>query len=362
MKRKILFIALFLIPVMAWPANEELKYVDAQHLTLVGKVMPTPANVYHRVDTLKYGNMPGAVKRLFTYSAGLAVCFKTNSTNVTARWVTRNKGVMGNMTPIAQRGLDLYIYTDGQWIPAGVGTPIAGKTHLECRIAQHVKPEEHQFMLYLPLFEELLSLEIGVDSAATIEAIPSPFRHTVLVYGSSILHGACASRSGLTYPARLSRSTDINFINYGVSGNGKMEASVADMLKDIEADAFVLDCMPNPSPEEITERTPYFVNTLRKYHPGVPIIMIESYMREKGYSDQQVYDRCRRQSQAFIEQYELLKKQGVPDLYLIRDQQAIGTDHEGSLDGVHPNDVGFERMAKQYGPQLMEILKKYGIE
>ena len=59
---------------------------------------------------------------------------------------------------------------------------------------------------------------------------------------------------------------------------------------------------------------------------------------------------------------ELLKKQGVPDLYLIRDQQAIGTDHEGSLDGVHPNDVGFERMAKQYGPQLMEILKKYGIE
>ena len=49
-------------------------------------------------------------------------------------------------------------------------------------------------------------------------------------------------------------------------------------------------------------------------------------------------------------------------MYLIRDQQAIGTDHEGSLDGVHPNDVGFERMAKQYGPQLMEILKKYGIE
>lgn len=119
--------------------------------------------------------------------------------------------------------------------------------------------------------------------------------------------------------------------------------------------------MPNPSPEEITERTQYLVNTIRKYHQGTPIIMIETYMRENGYSDQAVHDRCTRQGEAFVKQYELLKKQGIKDLYLIRDNHAIGTDHEGSVDGTHPNDLGFDRMVEQYQPQIMRILKKYGI-
>lgn len=70
--------------------------------------------------------------------------------------------------------------------------------------------------------------------------------------------------------------------------------------------------------------------------------------------------RLYRQGEAFVKQYELLKKQGIKDLYLIRDNHAIGTDHEGSVDGTHPNDLGFDRMVEQYQPQIMRILKKYG--
>lgn len=362
MKHRNLIAVLCLISAFILPINAELKYVDASRLTLIGKVMPTPENVYHRVDTVKYNDMPFQVKRLFTHSAGLVVSFKTNSPTVAARWTTKGKGVMGNVTPICDRGLDLYMNDGGKWIPVGAGTPSAGKAEQERVITKNLKPGVHRFLLYLPLFEEVRSLEIGVDEGAFIEAEPSPFRHTVLMYGSSILHGACASRSGLAYPARMSRNTGINFVNYGLSGNGKMEAAVADMLKDIDADAFILDCMPNPSPEEITERTQYLVNTIRKYHQGTPIIMIETYMRENGYSDQAVHDRCTRQGEAFVKQYELLKKQGIKDLYLIRDNHDIGTDHEGSVDGTHPNDLGFDRMVEQYQPQIMRILKKYGIK
>lgn len=362
MKRGILFIALCcLMPALVWSANENLKYVDASGLTLVGKAMPTPANVYHRVDVEKYGNMPKRVKTLFTYPAGLAVSFKTNSSTVVARWTTAGKRVMGNMTPIAQRGLDLYMYDDEGWMPVGEGVPTAGKTQHESRLVKALKPGEHRFLLYLPLFDEITSLEIGVDSASVITADSSPFRHRVLMYGSSILHGACASRAGLAYPARMARNTGINFVNFGLSGSGKMEPAVADMLKDVEADAFVLDCMPNPSPEEITERTHYLVKTISEHHPGVPIIMIETFMREDGYSDQQMHERCVRQSEAFIAQYEQLKKEGVKDLYLIRDNHAIGTDHEGTIDGTHPNDLGFDRLVQQYQPQIMKILKRYGI-
>ena len=362
MKHSIFTVVILAISVFLLPVYAGIKYVDASCLTLVGKGMSTPGNEYHRVDTAKYGDMPASVKHLFTYSAGLAVSFKTNSSTVAVRWTTKGRGVMGNMTPIAHRGLDLYMYAGGGWIPAGVGTPLAGKTEHECKIAQYLESGEHKFLLYLPLFEEILSLEIGVDSAAMIEAEPSPFRHKVLIYGSSILHGACASRAGLAYPARMSRSTGINFVNFGLSGRGKMEAAVADMLKDVDADAFILDCMPNPSPEEIVARTQYLVKTIREHHPGVPIIMIETYMRENGYSNRQVRERCLDQSKAFITQYELLKEQGVEDLYLIRDHHAIGTDHEGSSDGTHPNDLGFDRMVQQYQPQILDILKKYGIE
>ena len=63
-----------------------------------------------------------------------------------------------------------------------------------------------------------------------------------------------------------------------------------------------------------------------------------------------------------MKQYELLKKQGIKDLYLIRDNHAIETDHEGSVDRTHPNDLGFDRMVEQYQPQIMRILKKYGIK
>lgn len=54
------------------------------------------------------------------------------------------------------------------------------------------------------------------------------------------------------------------------------------MIADIEADAFILDCAPNPSPEEITERTASFINTIRGKHPTTPIIIIQGIIREAG--------------------------------------------------------------------------------
>mgnify|MGYP000603777323 CR=1 FL=1 len=67
MEHRNLIAVLCLISAFILPINAELKYVDASRLTLIGKVMPTPENVYHRVDTGKYNDMPFQVKRLFTH-------------------------------------------------------------------------------------------------------------------------------------------------------------------------------------------------------------------------------------------------------------------------------------------------------
>ena len=248
-------------------------YVPAQELLLVGKAT-TEGEYFHRVDTAKYCTMPPAVKKLFTNSAGLAISFTTNSPVIKAKWTVPDNYQLPNLTRLAQKGLDLYIKRDGKWQFAGVGMP--GGVTTERVIVDNMGTEEKECLLYLPLYDELKSLEIGVSSDAHIHKGENPFKEKIVVYGSSILQGASASRPGMAYPARLSRSSGYNFINLGLSGNGKMEKEVAGMLADIDADAFILDCIPNPSPKEITERAVDFVMTLREKHPDTPIIIIQT--------------------------------------------------------------------------------------
>lgn len=47
MEHRNLIAVLCMISAFILPINAELKYVDAFRLTLIGKVMPTPENVYH---------------------------------------------------------------------------------------------------------------------------------------------------------------------------------------------------------------------------------------------------------------------------------------------------------------------------
>ena len=302
-------------------------YMPAQELLLVGKAT-TEGEYFHRVDTAKYCTMPPAVKKLFTNSAGLAISFTTNSPVIKAKWTVPDNYQLPNLTRLAQKGLDLYIKRDGKWQFAGVGMP--GGVTTERVIVDNMGTEEKECLLYLPLYDELKSLEIGVSSDAHIHKGENPFKKKIVVYGSSILQGASASRPGMAYPARLSRSSGYNFINLGLSGNGKMEKEVAGMLADIDADAFILDCIPNPSPKEITET---------------------------GNFNQKARENVKQQNEAIAEQVEVLRKKGVKNLYFIKEDRFLGTDHEGTIDGTHPNDLGFDRMLKKYKPAISKILK-----
>ena len=126
---------------------------------------------------------------------------------------------------------------------------------------------------------------------------------------------------------------------------------------DIDADAFILDCIPNPSPKEITDRTVDFVMTLRQKHPDTPIIVIQTLIRETGNFNQKARENVKRQNEVIAEQVEVLRKKNVKNLYFIKEDQFLGTDHEGTVDGTHPNDLGFDRMLKKYKLAISKILK-----
>lgn len=335
------------------PKVPSLVFTDAASLELIGQAFPLKS--YHRIDTTSYPDFPAAVKQLLTNSAGLVISFKTRSPRIAAKWCVTNRRQSNNITPIVNKGLDLYIKREGKWVFAGVGRP--SNVCSEYIMVENMDNSEKECLLYLPLYDEVKSLQIGVDSGYQVVRGINPFKKKVVIYGSSITQGASASRPGMAYPARLSREMGVNFINLGLSGNGKMEKEVADMLATIDADAFVLDCFANPSPEQIAQRTGYLVKAIRAKHPNAPIIIIQSVIRESGNFNQVVRERVRQQNENAYQEYQQLIKKGVKNLYLIKGDNLLGKDHEGTTDGVHPNDIGFDRMLQVIQPELTRILK-----
>lgn len=95
--------------------------------------------------------------------------------------------------------MDLYIKRDGEWVFAGIARPGLGADH-KATLVEHMDGTEKECLLYLPLFDEVKTLEIGVDAGARIEAAPNPFRHRIVVIGSSITHGTGLSRPAWPIP------------------------------------------------------------------------------------------------------------------------------------------------------------------
>jgi lysophospholipase L1-like esterase len=355
-----LLLVICLISVAAKAQNtNQLNFTNADQLTLLGKIEETP-NRYDRIDTNKYKGLPPRVAQLLTNAAGLAISFKTNSTVIAAKWCVSKSKALPYMFPTAHKGVDIYIKNGNSWQFAGIGK-VTGICNEEILISR-MDNTEKECLIYLPLYDKVENIEIGVEKKASISKGNDPFAKRVLIYGSSIVQGTGASRPGMAYPARLSRATGINFINMGLSGSAKMEPEVVDMVAAIEADAYVLDCVPNTNPALITERTAYLVNTIRKKHPSAPIIVIQSPVRESGYWDKTLGGQVKQQNINIQQEVLALLNKGVKDLYFITSENMLGTDHEGTTDGTHPNDLGYDRMLRHIQPQLLTILAKYNIK
>jgi lysophospholipase L1-like esterase len=318
--------------------------------------MFTTTKPFQRVDTVNYRNMPSAVKRLYTYSAGLAVCFTTNSSIITAKWCVNKPVTYPNLTPIAAKGLDLYVQQNSKWQYSGVGRP--DKDCNTGALVENMGNTEKNFMVYLPIYAELSSLEIGIDSGSYIK----PRRENkkrILVYGSSITEGAAASRPGLAYPAVLSRRLGYDFINAGVSGSAKMEPEVIAMLNDVQADAYILDCIPNSSDVVVKQRALNMIKAIQTKHPGKVIIMLNSIVREQSFVDAKVGAMVKAQNMAIDSIARNLINNHTKDFYYIDTNGFLGTDHEGSTDGIHPNDLGSFRFVEKLQPIIEPILNKY---
>ena len=340
-------------------ASSGYVFTEASDLTLVGKIMDT-ANPYHRVDTLIYKGFTEHENFQVRCCAGLAVAFRTNSPSVHIRHSGNFSHKSSSTTGHASHGYDLYVRKNGKWVWAISRGADLDNPEKEISLIRNTGNSMKEYLLYLPIYSELSSLKIGVEEGCVLESVDSPFRHRVAVYGSSFTQGISISRAGMSYPAQFTRHTGIQMLPLGCSGNCKMQPYFADVLVDVQADAYVFDTFSNPNAETIKERLFPFIERLRAAHPGKPLIFQQTIRREnRNFSTHHESSQSRVQHVA--DSLMKIAVQRYSDVYYIRPESDDGS-HEWSVDGIHPGDYGYYIWARSIEKPIIDILRKYGIE
>ena len=284
MKRIIALCALLLTAAAAFAQNG-LKYTEASDLTLVGKLMPDTPNPYHRVDTVRFKRFTRGENAQVRMSSGISVAFRTDSKRIAVKTVYGSRVFSVNTGSYSDRGYDLYIKKDGQWTWAGVGVASQENPEQSITLVQRMDGSMHECLLYLPLFSEEYSVQVGTDEGSVIEPLDNPFRHRIAIFGSSFTHGSSSARPGMTYPAQLTRMTGLQFLSLGCAGNSRLQSYFADVLAAADADAFVFDAFSNPSVAEIRARLFPFIEKIQAAHPGKPLIFQKTIYRENRNFD-----------------------------------------------------------------------------
>ena len=202
-------------------------------------------------------------------------------------------------------------------------------------------------------------MEIGVEKGNFFNPLHPRKEKPILFYGTSIMHGACASRPGISFPAILGRRLGRPIINLGFDGNGIMEPEVASLLAELDPCVFVIDCLPNMNEKSVSERTIPLVKKLRETNNKTPILLVEdrSFTNTPFFPSMKLHHQKSRRAlkKAFAE----LVYSGEVNLYYLDGDNLLGRDGEGATDGSHPSDLGMIRYADVYEPALRSILKQF---
>ena len=320
-------------------ADGKTLWYNCKDLLVEGKGWTDTDWFYSRLPTKAQGRVIQPVWDLSHQSAGISVRFMANTSSVQVRWtLTNEKNLsMPHMPDTGASGIDLYAKDkDGRWRFVGNGRPDAGTN-----TAQFAPASGQPCLLYFPLYNGVASAEIGIPKESTM-SVPdaSTLSKPIVFYGTSITQGGCASRPGMAATAIVGRRLDVPVINLGFSGCGVMEQSMAELMAELDASAYVLDCLWNMVPTGVAERTEPFVKALRRAHPDTPIWLVE---------DSSVWGFCpTAKGIALREVYKKLTADGMKNVYFLSNEGMLGDDTEGTVDGTHLTDLGMMRQAETF--------------
>ncbi|MFM8904314.1 MAG: SGNH/GDSL hydrolase family protein [Verrucomicrobiota bacterium] len=338
-------------------ADEKVTWHDVRATDLEGRAFPEAErkSYFDRLPAEADGKVTPAVWSLSRDSAGLMFRFRTDATTIYAHYkVTKAQLAMPHMPATGVSGLDLYARdAAGRWRWVQVVRPATQE--MKVRVAEGLDAGEREYALYLPLYNGVEFLSVGVPEGRKFEGL-RPLPKPVVFYGTSITHGACASRPGMVHTGILGRRLDVPVVNLGFSGNGRMDRAVGDFLVRIDAAAYVIDCLPNMGAKDVAEKCVPLVKQLRAARPDTPIILVE----DRRNTDSWIIASRRKHHDdnhaALKAAYDQLIKEGVQGLSYVPGDRLYGDDAEGATDGSHASDLGFHRQADVLEPFLLKVL------
>ncbi len=332
--------------------TETVKYdITKPPFSIHGVFTPTKEDgQFYRVPSSVAKTVSPGVASLSKHSAGGRIRFRTDSKYIAIEAKYGEIGRMPHFPLTGSAGFDLY----------------ANKQHLHTFIPPYDFSEKLfsekellgdiaiDYTLNMPLYSEVKELYIILDKDAKIEAA-SPYANDkpIVFYGSSITQGGCASRAGTSYEAIVSRALNLDYINLGFSGNALGEDEMCEYINNLEMSAFIYDYDHNaPNTEYLKATHEKFFKKIREKHKDIPIICAtmpikasridDIYKRKEiimATVDNAVLDGDKNIS--YIDMHGFLTEKGVHEI--------------ASVDGVHPNDIGFLFMAEA----IIKELNKY---
>ncbi len=350
---------------------DTLQFYDALRFRMINKGWDNTLTPFTRIPATLKDSVRETLWDRAKNSAGIGIRFATNSHCVAVRYNLMSNFHMAHMADTGIKGTDLYILDDdGKWRFVNCNRPYRDysykgegprKDSIQSKVyIDRLDGRWHEYMIYLPLYDGINWMEIGIEPSAHITQpkVNSPRKEKKLVfYGTSIMHGGCASRTGMVATSILQRDLDVECVNLGFSGEGKMDSCMARAMAAIpHVDAYILDPIPNCTKLMCDTVTYGFVKTLRDLRPEVPIFMVEgqeySYERYSGFYSQYLPEK----NAEYRKNYLRLKAENPRNLYYIDRRDLYGPDCEGTVDGIHLTDLGFYFYAQKLKPYLEAVL------
>lgn len=348
---------LLLLPGAATAKGNGLRYHSLDGMPLLGTLVPDASVPYTRLPDSLRNVARKAVWDLGQNSAGLALRFRSDAKDINLRWVSADTSYMSHMAPSGSRGLDLYVLGDDSvWTTLGCARPNRHRTRSDAEVMRNMEPRMREYMLYLSLYNGVDSVEIGVDSAASVlpPAVDLPRAgKPIVMYGTSILQGACASRPGMAHTNMVMRELQHEVINLGFSGNALLDPEIARFMAQADAAIYVIDATTNCSPATIDERMANFIGILRSAHPHTPILVVESPIFPASRFNTRLRETIEDKNRRLKAIYTRLKANDA-NLYYFEGADVLAGDNEATVDNTHFTDKGFA----SYAGRLIPVIKQ----
>lgn len=357
--KKILFIILAAMAAAA-PAGAQMKWFDpvSEGPVMHGVGWDELKSGYFRLPERAKGVVREQVWDLSRHDAGLSLVFTSDAEEIIVLYTVDGGYSSYHMPSTGKTGIDLYATgRDGRlrWVAPDFSASFRDTIrYIYSGITR--TPETgpvYEFHLYLPTYNHVEWMKIGIPESASITFLPETRQHPVVIYGTSITQGACCSRPGNCWTGIVERELELPVVNLGFSGNGKLDPEVLELMTEIDASAYIIDCTANLThATDITPRLIRAIEILRSKR-NCPILIAEHAGNTGEYASEPKRQPYKANAQVRAA-YDSLLVRGFSDLYYVSKEE-LALPMDGMVEGVHPNDLGMRFLADAFERKIVEM-------